>query len=125
MHAEDVLGDEAVALLVDIVGDDKEQIETGEKRVGEGDVLVGILVHVVLAEDGVGGSDDRAASVERGVDSGLGNGDGLLLHDFVDGDTIDLGHLVKLVDAHDSAISEDHGSSFETTLACEREGRSA
>lgn len=36
------------------------------------------------AEDGVGGREDGGAGVERGVDAGLGDGDGLLLHRLVD-----------------------------------------
>lgn len=63
MHAEDVLGDESIPLLVDVVGNDEEEIETTEEGIGEGDVLVRVLVDVVLAVDGVGGGDDRAARI--------------------------------------------------------------
>lgn len=90
MHPQDVLRDEAVSLLVDVVGHDEEEIESREERVGEGDVLVGILVDVVLSVDGVGGGDNGASGVERGVDTGLCDRDGLLFHDFVDRDSIDL-----------------------------------
>lgn len=41
----------------------------------------------------------------------------LLLHDFVDSDSVDLGHLVELVDADDAPVGEDHGSGFEAAVA--------
>ncbi len=72
VHAQDVLRHQAVPGVLDVVGHDEEQIETRQQRVGQGDVLVGVLVGVVLAEDGVRGGDDAAAGVEGGVDAGLG-----------------------------------------------------
>ena len=116
VHAEDVLGDLAVAEVVDIVGDDEEEIETREQGVGEGDVAVGVLVGVVLAVDGVRGGDDAAAGVEGGVDAGFGDGDSLLLHDFVDGDAVDVAHFVELVDADNASVCEDHGTGFEAAF---------
>ena len=50
--------------------------------------------------------------VERGGDAGLGNGDGLLLHGLVDRHPVVLTHLVKLINAHHTTISEDHGASL-------------
>lgn len=35
----------------------------------------------------------------------------------MDGDTVDFGHLVKLVDADDAPISEDHRAGLEASLA--------
>ena len=48
MHPQDVICNEAVASLVDIVCDDEEQVETGEKGVWKCDVLMWVLVDVVL-----------------------------------------------------------------------------
>jgi hypothetical protein len=75
-----------------------------------------------LSVDWVRSSNDGATSVERGVDTGLGDRDGLLLHDLVNGDSIDVGHLVELVDADDTSIGEDHRSSFESPFAWDRDG---
>lgn len=69
-----------------------------------------------LPVDRVGRGYDGAPRIERSVNTGLGDGDGLLLHDFVDRHAIDVGHLVELVDAHDSSIGEDHGTGFESAL---------
>jgi hypothetical protein len=41
----------------------------------------------------------------------------LLLHDFVNRDSVDLGHLVKLVDTNDTSIRQDHGSGFQPSLS--------
>ena len=65
------------------VEDDEEQVEAREQAIGQPDVLHGGAVGVVLSVDGVGGGDDGAAGVERGVDPRLGDGDGLLLHDLI------------------------------------------
>ena len=112
VHPQDVLRDESVSLVVDVVGDDEKEVETGEERVGEGDVLVRVLVHVVLSVDGVGGSDNGASSIERRVDSSFGDGDSLLFHNFVNGDSINLGHFIEFINTDNSSISQDHCSSF-------------
>jgi hypothetical protein len=39
------------------------------------------------------------------VDPRLGNGDRLLFHHFVDGHSVSVGHLVKLIDAHNATVS--------------------
>jgi hypothetical protein len=45
-----MLGDLSVSLLVGVVGDDKEKIETREKRVGKSNVPVRIFVNIVLVD---------------------------------------------------------------------------
>ena len=41
------------------------------------------------------------------------DGHGLLFHDFVNGDPIDIGHFVEFVYTHDASICEDHGAGFQ------------
>ena len=95
-----------VADVFDVIGDNEQQIETRKKRVWKSDVLVGILVDVVLSIDRVGCSHDRAASVQRGVNSSLCDCNSLLLHDFVNRHTVDIGHLVEFVNTDDAAVTE-------------------
>ena len=64
------------------------------------------LGSVVATRDGVGSSQDGCASVECGLDASLGDGDGLLLHGFVDGHLIPHVHLVKLIDAAHALCKE-------------------
>ena len=54
---------------------------------------------VVASPNGVSGCQDGGPGVEGGLDPGLGDGDGLLLHSLVDGHLVTLVHLVKLVNA--------------------------
>ena len=83
-----------------------------EEGVGEGYVAVRGFVGVVLAVDGVRGSDDAAAGVERGVNAGFGDGDRLLFHYFVDSYTVNVAHFVELIDAHHAAVTKDHSAGF-------------
>ena len=41
---------------------------------------------IVPSKYGVRGGQDRRARVQRGLDTGLGDGNGLLLHGLMDGD---------------------------------------
>merc|ERR1719330_478464 len=52
--------------------------------------------------------------VQHRGNASLGDGDCLLLHCFVDGNTIVDVHLVKLIDAHDATISQNHCSALES-----------
>lgn len=135
VHAQDMLRDHAVLLFVRIVGHDEQEIETGQERVGQGDVLVRVFVNVVLeyqppmlfvnptsgaaylAIDGVGSCENRATGIERRVYTGFGNSDRLLFHDLMDGDSVDVGHLVKFVDTHHASVGKNHRTSLETALS--------
>jgi len=50
-----------------------------------------------LSINGVCCGNYRAPGIEGGVNSGFGNGHGLLFHDFVNGDPVSVVHLVELV----------------------------
>ena len=69
--SNDVLGDGTVGPGVDLVEDDEEEVEAGEEGVGEPHILLHGPGFVVLAVDGVGGGEDGAPGVQRGVDTGL------------------------------------------------------
>jgi hypothetical protein len=48
VHPQNMFRDLSVSLLVRIIGDDKEQIETGQQRVGQSDISVRVFVDIVL-----------------------------------------------------------------------------
>mmetsp|Transcript_24114 Transcript_24114/g.57155 ORF Transcript_24114/g.57155 Transcript_24114/m.57155 type:complete len:319 (-) Transcript_24114:1382-2338(-) len=121
--SDDVRGDPPVALGVDLVEHDEEQVETTKKRVGQADVVLDPLPPVVLAVDGVRRRQDGAPRIEAGVHPGLGDGHCLLLHGLVDGHAVRLAHLVELVDADEAPVGEDHGPRLEAPLARLRVGR--
>lgn len=62
------------------------------------------------AVDRVGSCQHRAASIEASMDPCLGDGDAALLHHLVDGCAVHVGHLVELIDAHHTTVSQHHGA---------------
>lgn len=117
VEADDVLGEFKVDILVALVEDDEEEVEAGHDRGGHGDVGAEAYLAVVAATDRVGGGEDRGAGIEGGLDAGLGDGDGLLLHGLVDGDLVGDVHLIKLVDGADAVVGEHEGAGLDGELA--------
>lgn len=50
----------------------------------------------------------------------LGDGDGLLFHDLVDGGAVRVGHLVELVNAADTLIRQHQGPPFQGHFSSQR-----
>ena len=75
------------------VEDQEDQVEPGHEGVRQLDVLDDGALVVPLGLDGVGGGQDGGASVELADDAGLGDGEGLLLHHFVQHGTGRVAHL--------------------------------
>jgi hypothetical protein len=57
------------------------------------------------------------------VNAGLCDGHSLLLHDFVNGDPVDIGHFVEFVYADDTSICENHGAGFQPPFSSFTVGR--
>ena len=74
-------------------------IEAREERIRQRDIFLGRFRGIVRAVDRVGRGDDRAASIEGGVDACLRNGHRLLFHHFVDCYPVNVAHLIELVNA--------------------------
>ena len=72
--------------------DDKDHVKTGQDGRHEVDVVLSLGV-VPTAKHRVSSGQHRAAGVQGGGDASLGNGDGLLLHGFMDGYSVILSHL--------------------------------
>ncbi|GIX65589.1 YfcC family protein [Babesia caballi] len=115
--AQHRLGDALVLHLGGGVPHDENEVETGYQRALEAELLGHVHVLTPAAVEGVGGGKDGAASVERGVDAGLGNRHGLLLHHFVDGNTVVGLHLVEFVNADHATVAHDHGAALHAALA--------
>lgn len=71
------------------------------------------------AIDRVGSCQNTAAGIQPSMDASLGDGDSTLLHHFVDGCAVHVGHLVKFIDANHTSVSKDHGPCFQTALPWE------
>jgi hypothetical protein len=94
----------------------QQEIEPGEQRRREVDVLHDAEPRLVAGPDRVRTREDRCPRVERGHDPGLGNRDSLLLHHLVQDRARRVVHLVKLVNAADPAVREDQGAGLEDKL---------
>lgn len=116
MKVNDVSGDSLVCSLVPDVLHDEDAIESGEDGALEVNLLGSVLKVIVTTKDGVSCGKNRCPRVEDGGDSCLGNRYSLLLHGLVDGDSVLRSHLIELVDANHTTVSEDHGSSFKLEL---------
>ena len=101
-----------------LISNDENSIETRQNGRLEINLLGCVLKIIVSTIEGVRCRQDGGSRVENGRDTGFSNGDSLLLHSFMDGNSILWAHLVKLIDADDATISENHGSAFELELAC-------
>mmetsp|Transcript_57410 Transcript_57410/g.124764 ORF Transcript_57410/g.124764 Transcript_57410/m.124764 type:complete len:317 (+) Transcript_57410:459-1409(+) len=106
-----------VVRLARLIKDEPEQVKAREQRRGELDVLLGALGRVVPRVGRVGGCEHRRARVERCGDARLRNRDCLLLHDLVDGRSVSLLHLVKLIDAADAHVGQHKRATLENEVA--------
>ena len=51
------------------------------------------------------------------MDTGLGDGNCLLFHNFVDGHTVDVAHLVEFINADNTTVTKNHCTSLQPTLS--------
>ena len=71
-------------------------------------------LHVVIStEYRVRRCQYTRSRVQDSRDTGFGDGNGLLLHRFVDRYSILVSHLVEFVDADHTAIGKHHGTAFQ------------
>lgn len=70
-------------VVLAIIQHEVNEVEPGQERRCQVDVVGDADVRVVAAADGVGARQDAGARIERGDEAGLGHGDGLLLHHLV------------------------------------------
>jgi hypothetical protein len=115
---DDSLSNSSIVFWLLLVKHDEDEIETREEGVWQANVAAYGLVPSILGVDGIGSSDDTASGVESGVDARLGNGDCLLLHDFVNGHTVHIVHLVELINTYNTPISKHHRTGFQMSLTC-------
>lgn len=85
VDADDVLSDIEVRGLVALVQHHEEQVEAAHDGRADLHVRLEGLGAVVAAVQGVGRGEDGRPGVEGGLDTGLCDGDRLLLHRLVDG----------------------------------------
>lgn len=101
-----------VDLFVRTISDYFYDIKTTQNWIGQTHVVCEIQGVVILALQGVGCGYNAASGSKLCNYTCFGDGNGLLLHSFVDGCSVMLVHFVELVDETKSTIGKYHCSSF-------------
>src|SRR5436309_9213566 len=89
-----------VTISVMVVTHNEDHVETRQDRGLKVNVLPRTLEVVVAAKDWVCRREYRGTCIENGSDAGFGNRNSLLFHGLVDGNSVLVAHLVKLVNAN-------------------------
>ena len=113
MNIDDVSCDVEVDIFVTLVKDHKEEIEPRHDRSRHGHIGLEGHFPIIPSPNRVGSCQDRSSSVERSLNTGFRNRDGLLFHRFVDGDLVGNVHLVKFVNGTDTVIGQHEGSGLD------------
>lgn len=116
VYISNVLRKLLIRLAIRGVKQEEEDIETRKEGSREVNVLNGRDARVVAAVDRVSGGEDGGSGVQGGGNTSLGDGDGLLLHDFVNCRAIVVVHLVEFIDGADAVVSEHKGATLEDHL---------
>lgn len=88
MGRDDEGGKALVDFGVNCIAHDAENIETGEDRFSEFYILREGNGRIIAAANRVSGGNDGATGLEGSDNAGFGDGNGLLLHGFVDGGSV-------------------------------------
>eukprot|EP00601_Ochromonadales_sp_CCMP2298_P034323 CAMPEP_0173362426 /NCGR_PEP_ID=MMETSP1144-20121109/21795_1 /TAXON_ID=483371 /ORGANISM="non described non described, Strain CCMP2298" /LENGTH=133 /DNA_ID=CAMNT_0014312207 /DNA_START=480 /DNA_END=882 /DNA_ORIENTATION=- len=106
-------GQFSVLVYIRLVQYEVDKVKPGEQGGGQLDVVYDRQFCVVSALHGVGGGQDGGAGVEGGDYAGLGDGDCLLLHCFVQDCARLVRHLIELVNAADAVVGQHQGPTLQ------------
>ena len=109
-----------ISIIIMIIFNDKNHIKTRKNGCLEIDILTRTLHIVVSTKNGICGSKNTGSRVQNRCDTGLCNRNCLLLHGFVNSDTIFVSHFVKLINTHNTTIGQNHGTTFQIELTGSR-----
>lgn len=113
-------GKHLILFLVDFVTDDGEQVESGQDRVRQINVVIEIKLSLVDTTNRVSGSNNRTACLERRDDASFRYRNRLLLHRLVNRGSVLFVHLIELIDEADTFISEDKSATLKSPLTSDR-----
>mmetsp|Transcript_74053 Transcript_74053/g.165709 ORF Transcript_74053/g.165709 Transcript_74053/m.165709 type:complete len:554 (+) Transcript_74053:898-2559(+) len=116
MQGQDVVGNPVVVRLIVDILNDKHHVEPRHDGRREVAVLVQRLRWLVVGVLRKDGGQDGCSGIQGRLNAGLRQGDGLLLHGFVDGHLVLLVHELKLVDATDAVVSKHQRSRLNDLL---------
>jgi hypothetical protein len=101
-----------IKVFFTVISDNEDSIKTREDTGLEVNLLGSVLEVIVTSKQRVSSSKYGCPGVQDSCDSSLSDGDGLLLHGFVDSNTVTRLHLIELINAYYSAVGQDHSSAF-------------
>ena len=116
VQRDEMRGQLPVQRLDRLVQDEIDQVEAGEQRGRELQVLHDGEIGVVARIDGIGGGEDRRTRVQRADNARFRDGNGLLLHGFVQNRARGVVHLVELVDAADSFVAQHQRAALQNQI---------
>lgn len=93
-------------LLVDLIEHQIDQIEPGEQRRGQVDIVDDTAFRIVFGVDGVGTGEYGCSRVQLANDARLSYTDGLLFHGLMENGARILVHFVELVNAADAFVAQ-------------------
>ena len=117
MDVDNVLGEMAVDVLVAFVQNNEKEVEAGHDWRAHVDVGAEGGFPVVAPSDWIGSGEDAGSCVQRGLDSGFGDGNGLLFHCFVDGYLVANVHFIKFINGANTIVCEHERTGFNRELS--------
>ena len=120
MDCGNVSGQLLVLLLIGLIEEQENEVETRQECLRQINVLIWTLPLVVPSIDRVSRCKDRSPRIKASSDASFCDRDSLLLHDLVDVGAISLIHFVKLVNATNSSVCENESTAFKYKLSRNR-----
>ena len=116
VHTHNVSCDALVTTAFVVIPNDENHVKTGQNGGLEVNVFAWCFQIIISTEDRVCGGQNGGPGIENRSDTRLGNGNGLLLHGFVNGNPVLVSHLVELINTDSTAVCKNHGTSFKVEL---------
>lgn len=104
MHICNVLCEPLIIIPVRFIQNQEHNIESGQEGSGQVDVFYWRSLGIVPSIQGISCGEDGSACIKGGGDTSLGDGDGLLFHDFVDSCSVRFLHLIEFIDTADTIV---------------------
>ena len=93
-----------VVILINLVLHDGQEIKSRKNWSCEINIIIEIQRGIVISLQRVSCCNDTASCLQAGVDSSLGDRDGLLFHGFVDWSSVLIVHFVELINETDTFV---------------------
>lgn len=117
MQTQNVVCNSGVVLCCVNVSDDKNTVESWQDCCLKLDLLSNVFDIRHTTMNWISCGQNWCSWVQSGCDTCFGDWNCLLFHGFVDGHSVLCPHFIKFINAHDTAISKNQGTSFNLKLS--------